>query len=80
LDRNLDIPRSGVPLLTRLCGRGITDLVVDLEYGDFIGPPSIYQLTVTGLSTQGWRVELDFRASPDGLIRFQCNDMTLTVE
>lgn len=67
----------GEPTESRLCGRSVTDLVIDLQYGDFVGTPSIYQLNVARLPTGRWKVIVDFIASPDGIISFECDDVSL---
>jgi hypothetical protein len=45
-----------------------------------MGTPFLYQLTVTALASERWKVELDFRGLPDGVIAFACNDLALLLD
>jgi hypothetical protein len=78
LGLDIDCPKGPTP--SRLVTRYTTDLAFDIEFGDLIGAPSIYDLTMEPLPHDRWKVFISFLALPDGFIRFECNDIMLLAD
>lgn len=62
---------------TSLSFRWVTDLRVDLDFGEYLGAPLIFNAIFKSNSTKTWSCELTFGAAPNGAIRFQCSDIFL---
>jgi hypothetical protein len=53
--------------------RYVTRLKIDLDYGEHIGEPLLFDATVKVLETRQLAVALTFGAAPNGEIVFECN-------
>jgi hypothetical protein len=62
---------------SQLIAEYATDLSFNLVYGQFMGTPAIYAITVTPLRADRWKVAIEFVGGPDGIIVFECNELTL---
>jgi hypothetical protein len=74
------LPCPTGPTASRLSAGYVTNLAVNLEYGDFMGAPPIYGINITDLPAERWKVEVEFLGTPDGLITFECNELALMLD
>src|SRR5215208_6602202 len=71
----LDVVCPTGPTPSRLMAVYATDLIFDIEFGDLIGAPRIYDVTLDVLSNGRKKVTMNFLALPQGFIEFECNDI-----
>jgi len=58
----------------------VSDLKISIDYEDFMGAPSIYNIVFEELGHKRWKVVFEFRGSPKGEISFECNDISLFIK
>lgn len=75
-DSAIQCPKSKVPAV--LACTYVSDFVVELDFGEFMGWPSIYELVLESLPHDRWSVRMEFRSNPSGQLRFECNDLKLS--
>jgi hypothetical protein len=57
-----------------------TDLLVNFEFKGSMGMPSIYEMRLSPLPRDRWKVEIDFLGYPEGEMAFECNDISMDLE
>jgi hypothetical protein len=68
--------RGNTSSVLNLCFKWITHLKIDLDYGGYVGPPLLFSAEAKKGENAIVRVIMEFGAAPNGLIRFDCNDIT----
>jgi hypothetical protein len=57
----------------------VSDLKIDIDFEDFVGSPSIYNIDIEDISHARWKVLIEFLGAPKGEIGFECNQVSLIV-
>lgn len=69
-------PASGDPTLgARLTCIYASEIVINMEFGRYMGRPTIYSNVFEQLPNGRWRVEIRMLENPNGAIRLECNDL-----
>ena len=55
----------------------VSNLTVEIEFGDYVGAPLLFESMFKELQKHRWSVILNFGAAPEGSISFECNDIKL---
>lgn len=55
----------------------VSNLRVDIEFGEYVGSPLLFEAAFTNPSPNRWDVSLDFGAAPEGAITLLCTDILL---
>lgn len=70
----LDVPGKP-PQPLRLLFRTVSHVLVDLEYGAYVGQPLLYSAAASQAANGRWMVQFQFGVSPDGKIEFECAEI-----
>jgi hypothetical protein len=74
-DLLLTFVQAGTGAVLRFQFVWATGLVMDLDFGAYIGMGMLWHNDVTGLSSGEMVVKLDFGGAPRGVIEFKCSEI-----
>lgn len=60
-----------------LRGQEASKVKIDLDFGNYVGSPLLFEAKAEPIGTMGWLIRFEFGAAPDGEISFWCTDLAL---
>jgi len=58
-----------------LCCRNACNVRIDMDFGEYIGSPLLFDTEVEPIDNRGWAIRFEFGNAPEGEISLQCTEV-----